>query len=181
MKQVTTQAKNSNISLIIGDKNFLENKSGITFNKFSIIGEGKAVLAFSKDKNLKSLEEIKSENIKKITIPHPKKVIYGIATMQIFHNSNLFFDISQKLLVVATVPQVSTYLITNEVDAGIINLTSALANKHKLAGYFIIDKSLYEPIEIVAASTKTCDNSCYEFINFLQSANAKEILKKYGL
>lgn len=181
MRQVSTQAKHTDLALVIGDKNFLQNKSNIDFIKYTSIGEGKAVLAYSKKTKINTLNEILSDKIKRVSMPHPKKAIYGIAAMQILHNSKISSNIDEKLFITATVPQVTTYLITNEIDAGFINLTSALANKSKLGGYIEIDKKLYSKIDIVAASTKNCKDECKEFLNFLQSKKAKEIFTQFGL
>ncbi|RXJ86537.1 molybdate ABC transporter substrate-binding protein [Arcobacter sp. CECT 8985] len=179
LRQVSTQAKNMDLQLVIGDKNFLKTKSGVDFKKYITIGKGKAVLAYTKD--IDSIEDLLSNKIKRIAIPAPQKAIYGIASMQILKNSKLLNKIKNKLLIVATVPQVSTYLITNEVDAGIINLTSALANKSKFKGYILIDDNLYSKIDIVAAITKNCNKKCKSFLQFLKSEKAKTIFKNYGL
>ncbi|WP_196780027.1 molybdate ABC transporter substrate-binding protein [Malaciobacter molluscorum] len=181
MRQVSAQAKHTNLALIIGDKNFLQNKSNIDFIKYTTIGEGKAVLAYSKKIKINNLNEILLDKIKRVSIPHPKKAIYGIAAMQILKNSKIFLDIKEKLFITATVPQVTTYLITNEIDVGIINLTSALANKNKLGGYIKIDNKLYSKIDIVAASTGSCKKECKDFLKFIQTKKAKDIFTKFGL
>lgn len=182
MKQVTSQAKHSDISLIIGDQNYLQNKCKINFINYTTIGTGKVVLAYNKKTSLKKLEDITAKKIAKIAMPQPKKAIYGIAGKQILENSKLYEKINNKLFVVSTVPQVTAYLVANEVEAGIINLTSAIANKDRLGGYINIDQSLYSKIEIVASSTKFCKTQeCKKFLNFLQTPKAKDILNKYGL
>lgn len=182
MKQVSAQAKNSDIALIIGDKNYLQNRSKINFEKYTTVGVGKAVLAYSKNTTIKKLEDIKSNKISRVAMPQPKKAIYGIAGQEILNNAKLYKNIKEKLFVVATVPQVATYLVANEVDAGIINLTAALANKDRIGGYINIDQNLYSKIEIVAGSNKYCHtDECKKFLEFLNSKKAKDIFTKYGL
>ena len=90
--------------------------------------------------------------------------------------------IKDKLYVVATVPQSMTYIITNEVDAGIVNLTAALANKSKIGGYIEVPQQYYTPIEIVAGKLESSNTKeCEKFVDFLSTQTAKDIFKKYGL
>ena len=115
-------------------------------------------------------------------MPQPKKAIYGTAGEAFLHYTNLYEKVEKKLYIVAKVPQVVAYLITEEVDAGIINLTAALANKDKLGGYIIIDEKSYPSIEITAAKLDKCQSTeCEDFLTFIASPEAKEIFKKYGL
>ena len=182
MVQVTTQANHGNAELIIGDRGYLEQKSGLKIHDFIFLGHGRVVAAYPKGTILKSIEDLKDEKIQKIAMPQPKRAIYGTATEEFLHSLNLYDALKQKLFIVATVPQVATYVITNEVDAGIINLTAALDNIDKIGGYIEVDHNYYTPIEITAASLKPCNTgACLNFKNFLTSPQSKEIFKKYGL
>ena len=183
MKQVSAQAKQTDMSLIIGDKSFLEEKSALNFNKFSTLRKGKVVIAFPKNKKINTIEDLLNQNIKKISMPQPKKAIYGIAGEEFLKNSNLYEGVKDKLLEVATVPQAMTYIIANEVDAAIVNLTAALANKNNIGGYILVPEEYYTDIEIVAGELETCkkNKECEEFVQFLLSPVAKEIFINYGL
>lgn len=181
LKQVTTQATQTNIPLIIGDKNFLEKNSGLKFKDYQLLGEGELVVVYPKDKKLLSVEDLTDDNVKKITIPDPSKAIYGIAGTEFVKNAKLEEKLNNKLLVVATVPQAMTYILTNEVDAGFVNLSEAIANKENIGGFIKVDKKYYTPIQIVAAKLDSCDESCEKFANFLTTKIAKDIFEKYGL
>ncbi|XOB62289.1 molybdate ABC transporter substrate-binding protein [Campylobacterota bacterium DY0563] len=181
MRQVSTQVKQTDIALIIGDKNFLLNKSGLDIKEYSSVGEGKVVIAYPKGKTLTSSKDLLKKEIKKIAMPQPKKAIYGIAGLEFLKNEELYKNVEDKLYVVATVPQSLTYVLTKEVDASIINLTAALENKDKIGGYIEVDPNSYSPIEIIAAKTSSCKKECEEFLEFLQTPKAKEIFKAYGL
>ncbi len=182
MKQVTTQAKQTDIALIVGDKNFLSKKSQLNFKEYLDVGEGKVVVAYPKAKSINSINDLTKESIKRVSMPQPKKAIYGIAGEEFLKNAKLHEMIKDKLYVVATVPQSMTYIITNEVDAGIVNLTAALANKSKIGGYIEVPKEYYTPIEIVAGKLESCNTKeCEKFVDFLSTQTAKDIFKKYGL
>ena len=182
MKQVSTQAKQTDIALLIGDKKFLSSKSKLDFKEYLILGVGKVVVAYPKGKSIDSVDELVKSDIKRISMPQPKKAIYGIAGEEFLKNANLYESVKDKLFVVATVPQSMTYVITNEVDAAIVNLTAALSNANKIGGYIEVPQKYYNPIEIVAGKLKSCDTKqCENFVNFLKTEKSKNIFKKYGL
>lgn len=183
MQQSIQHAKSGDIALIIGDKSYLTKKSLLSIDTYTQMGYGKVVVAFARnidvvDTNLSILIDNK---ITKIAMPQPQKAIYGVAGEEMLKTTALYDQVKDKLYIVATVPQVVTYLITGEVEAGIINLTAYLANKEKLGKMIEINSKLYTPIEIVAGSLKGCDTECQAFITFLDSPKAKEILSRYGL
>ncbi|MDD3344318.1 MAG: molybdate ABC transporter substrate-binding protein [Sulfurospirillaceae bacterium] len=183
MGQVFAQAKQGEVALLIGDKKFLEKQTGVVFTHYQTIGHGKAVMAYAKGVKLSKIEDLSLGNITKMAMPDAKKAIYGIAGMEFLNNSKLYDAIKDKLMVVSTVPQVTTYVITHEVDVGIINLTAALDAKDQIGGYMEIPVSLYTPIEIVAGSLESCSKQqeCQDFVTFLSSESAKEIFHRYGL
>jgi len=182
MKQVSAQAADGEIALVLGDKKYLFQKSGLAFRNFVDVGEGKPVLAYPKNRPLAKLEDIASHKVQRLVMPQPKKTIYGIAADEILENSALKEIVSQKIYEVATAPQAATYILTGEVDAGFINLTAALANKDKIGGYIRIDPKFYTPIIISVGELEPCNNeACSEFLIFLQGQKARKIFEKYGL
>lgn len=182
MKQVSTQASDGGIALVLGDKAYLSKKSGLSFINYTDVGVGKPVLAYPKGKPLEKLEDIATDKVKKIVMPQPKKAIYGTAAAQILENSGLKEQVGSKIYEVATVPQSATYVLTNEVDAGFINLTAALAHGDKIGGYIQIEPNLYEPIIITVGKLSPCEGDvCKEFLDYLQTPVAKAVFKKYGL
>ncbi|RXJ58097.1 molybdate ABC transporter substrate-binding protein [Candidatus Marinarcus aquaticus] len=182
MRQVSAQAKQSDIALIIGDKNFLLNKSGLDIIKQYKVGEGRVVIVYPKDAQaITNTQSLLDENIEKIAMPQPKKAIYGIAGEAFLKNEKIYEQVKEKLYIVATVPQVMTYVIANEVDAGIVNLTSALENRDKIGGYIEVNPKSHLPIEIIAAELDSCDEQCQSFAAFLQQDEAQAIFKSFGL
>ena len=183
MAQIFAQAKQMDIALIIADKKFLEKQNELSFSAYRSIGEGKAVIAYAKGVHFETLDDVQNEGIKTIAIPEAKKAIYGDAGLEFLENAHLLERVKGKLLVVATVPQVSTYVSTHEVDVGIMNLTAALDSIDKIGGYIKIPQHYYTKIEIVAGSLPACgsNQACQNFLLFLTTKEAKAIFEKYGL
>lgn len=183
MAQIFAQAKQTPIALIIADKAFLEKQTDVHFESYVRIGEGKAVIAYAKGVNFDRIEDIADARIKTVAIPEAKKAIYGDAGMEFLENAQLMSRVKEKLLVVATVPQVASYVATHEVDVGIMNLTAALDRLDTIGGYIQIPQRYYRQIEISAGSLKACETNtaCQDFIAFLKTPEAKAVFEKYGL
>lgn len=183
MAQIFAHAKQEEISLVIGDKKFLEAQKELSFTRYQNIGIGRAVIVYAKGKHLENAIDITKSSIQKIAVAEPKKAIYGGAAMEFLNNANLYDAMKERLITVATVPQVATYVITHEVDVGILNLTAAIDAGDKIGGYVEIPSHLYSKIEITAGSLGICakEKQCKEFLDFLASPKAKEIFIKYGL
>ncbi|MDR3604055.1 MAG: molybdate ABC transporter substrate-binding protein [Syntrophaceae bacterium] len=184
MGQVIMQAKASGVvSLILGEHDFLK-ASDIQFDSFHKVGNGFLVIAYGKDVKLDKPEDLTKGYISKIAIPDPKQAIYGKAAKDFLQNTGLNGKVEKKLLVVATVPQVSAYIISKDVEAGFINLTDAIYVKDKIGGYLVLDKDKYEPINLVIGVIKGFENrpETSQFLNFLlKDPDAKTIITKSGL
>lgn len=182
IQKSVTQAKNGDVVMVVGDKQYLNKKSGLDIKKYITLGEGKLVLAYAKGVDIKSVDDLKKQIISRVAIPHSKKSIYGNRAKEFFNTLVYKNVLEKKIYEVATIPQVVTYLVTKEVDAGFINLTAALNNKDKIGGYIVIDKNLYSPIEIVAATlNKQNSKDIEEFERFLESDYSKAVFVRNGL
>jgi len=183
MGQVVAQAKGSGaIDVIVGEKGFLE-KSGLAFSGFAEIGQGVLVVAWPKGKALAAPADVAKPGIRRVAMPDPEKAIYGKAAAQYLEKSGLQKDVAGKLLVVATVPQVTTYLLSGEVDAGFVNRTDVMDLGEAIGGYLEVDPSLYAPIAIGAERLAEAKNpgDAKAFADFLASDAARAIAKKHGL
>ena len=141
------------------------------------------MLAYPKNAGIETFDQLANAKIKRVAMPQPQKTIYGTAGEAFLNNSGLYKKVKDKLYVVATVPQVATYLAANEVDAGIMNLTAALENREKLGGYMAVPQKYYSKVSIVAGILPGCSNhkECRQFIDFLHTKKSKEIFQHYGL
>lgn len=182
MRKTISQAKYSDICMVIGDKEYLTNKSQLNIKSMHKLGDGKLVLAYRKGLKISSIDDLKNSNIEKIAMPHSTKAIYGKAAKEFLEGFKYKNIVDKKIYEVATVPQVATYIISKELDAGFINLTAALNHKDKIGGYILIDDSLYSPISIVCAKLdrENC-NDADDFIKFFGSDFSKQVLKNSGL
>lgn len=185
IQMVANQAKQTDeISCIIGDKKFLAGlESVVQFTSYQNIGKGILVLAYRNGITINDISDLLSENIKSVFMPQDGKAIYGVAAAEALKSYGYTDQLAAKTSSVATVPQVVSYLLTGEADAGFINLTEAVANKDKLGGYIIIPQDKYTDIMIVAGVVKGFEENANlkSFISFLTTEQAISCFKKYGV
>ncbi len=185
IQMVASQAKQSGeVACIIGDKKFLARLgSTVDFTGYTPIGKGVLVLAYRKGIKIESVDDIITDKVNSLFMPQDGKAIYGIAGKEALESMGYMDKVSAKLTQVATVPQVMSYILTGEADAGFLNLTEALANKDKIGGYIVVNENAYKPIEIVAGTVKGFEgkSETKDFVGYLNSKTAKEITAKYGL
>lgn len=181
MQQILSQTRNSGrVDLVIGEQGFLA-QSGL-FERDMVLGTGRLVLAYS-SKRLNGYQALTDPAVERIALPDPSKAIFGQAATQFLERSGLMPAVKDKLMVLATVPQVSAYLVAKTVDAGFINITDALGLQDKLAGFDEIPSDLYDPPVIVLGFPKDRPESAAAeaFVEFLDTAEAAGILTRYGL
>lgn len=183
MGQVMGQIKaGAPVDLMLGDQGFLK-KSRLAFAAITPLGRGRLVLAFPRGMSLASPQELTSPKVKRLAMPDRKKAIYGLAGQEFLERGGLLAKVQGKLLVVGTVPQVSAYLLSGEVDAGLLNLTDALAIQGRIGGFLEIDPKLYDPIRIVVGRLKTAPkpDEAKRFQEFLATPQARRIVAAHGL
>jgi len=183
MGQVTTQAKTSGaVDIVVGEKSFLA-RSGLPVDAATPLGRGVLVLAWPKGKGLAAPADIAKPQVTRLAMPDPAKAIYGKAAAEYLERSGQNTAVAGKLLVVGTVPQVTAYLQSGEVDAGFLNRTDALGAAGSIGGFLEIDPSLYAPIEIVAIEVPKAKSAARAkaFAAFLASPEARAIIGRHGL
>lgn len=181
IKQIEVQARqNPDIQMLIGDWDFIK-PMGFS-ESHQQLGQGKLILVGPKGSMLTSLDNLKAENIQRVAIGDRKSTIYGKAAIECLTAHKMLENLDAKLMQVSTLPQVSTYVITNEVDAGFINLSEAMAHADKFSTPIEMPQSCYRPIDlsIVAIDGRESVEG-KALLAFLAADSTKEILKRHGL
>lgn len=182
MKQVEIQARqNPEINLLIGDKAFLEPMD--LASRYALLGQGRLVLVASKAHPLSALTDLTQPQFKRIAVPDRSKAVYGKAAFACLERSGLLPAVQDRLLEVATVPQVSAYLITGDVDAGFVNKTEAMALKDKAGASVEVAQDCYAPIDLSLAVIKGRDANAatQAFIDFIATPQARQVMERHGL
>lgn len=160
------------------------NKIAIT--KPLIYAQGSlAILSRSPIDFTKGIMIAKLKNIDKIAIANPKTAPYGKASVEAFKNAHIYDDIKNKLIFAQSISQTVSYTIT-AANIGFIAKSSLFSPKmsHYKEGinWVDINSKLYTPINqgIVILKNAKENKEAKAFYDFILSANAKKIFKKYG-
>lgn len=182
MKQVETQAQqNPDIALIVGDRVFLEPMQ--LAERYLPLGQGRLVLVVARGQAIASLQDLQEPRFKRIALADRTKAVYGKAATTCLQRLGLEQALAGRVLEVATVPQVSTYVATGEVDAGFVNLTEALALGERVGARLEAPASCYDPIELSVGVVKGRGDSAAAraFIDYLATPAARSVLERHGL
>lgn len=159
-------------------------KTGFTVSKPVVYALGSLIICSNQNLDLSHWEQLlQSNSIKKIAIANPATAPYGKAAKEVLERKNLMQKIQSKLVYGESISQVNTYISTGVVEIGFTTeaLISDAANKQKLY-WKKINIADYQPIEQGMVILKHAANNpqARQFFKYMQSASAKNILKKYG-
>lgn len=153
--QVVAQAREGEmVSVVCADRAVIEAAKGLSFARFA-----------------------------RIAIPDQVNAVYGKAGRQYLDRAGLAATIDPRLLAVSTVPQVTSYLVSGEVDAGFINATDALGAAASIGGFVEVEPRYYDPIEISCGILARAAQApaVAGFAAFLDTDEARAIVKRHGL
>ncbi len=155
------------------EKNLVEGANVKTFAYNSLVFAGTTTKKAASMNNLLKLD--------KIAIGSPKSVPAGEYAMTAFTNAGIDKQLAGKLVMAKDVRECLMYAELGEVDGGFVYRTDAmLAQKAKLL--FVVPQKLYPRVTYpMALTVKAAQNEeAKAFYLFLQGAEAKSVLSKYG-
>ncbi|MBO0927767.1 molybdate ABC transporter substrate-binding protein [Staphylococcus sp. 30400_3112M30941] len=135
------------------------------------------VLIGDKNSNYKSVKDLKDND--KLALGEVKTVPAGKYAKQYLDNNNLFKDVENKIVYAKDVKQVLNYVEKGNAKQGFVYKTDLYKQNKKIDTVNVIqDIQLKKPITYEAGATS--DNKlAKEWMEFLKSDKAKEILKEY--
>lgn len=184
MGQVIAQSREAGrIAVVCGDRVVLEAAPGLVFHRMHPLGTGRLVVAWRKGLQLGSPEAIVAPEFKRIALADQVNAVFGKAARQYLDRAGLYGAIESRIMSVPTVPQVTTYLASGEVDVGYINATDAIGAAQHLGGYVEIAQNFYDRIEIACGVLGSAAGSAAvsSFAEYLASQPAQDVLRRYGL
>ncbi|MEQ1880570.1 MAG: molybdate ABC transporter substrate-binding protein [Burkholderiales bacterium] len=130
--------------------------------------------------DVKNLEALGSADVKRIALANPESVPVGIYSKQALEAAGLWDRLKDKTITTTNVRQSLDYTARGEVDTGFVYLTDALImpNRVKIAFEVPTPTEILYPIAAVKGNGN--ENRAREFIAYLKSETAQNILQKYG-
>jgi len=151
----------------------------------SFVGSyAKGFIVLAKKKNssaeLNDLEDLAKPEVKIIALANPEHAPYGRAAVEALKNRKIWAKVREKIVYAENIAQAEEYVSTGNADAAIIALSLAINNADLT--YVSIDPELYSPIAQYFGAIKNSKNKeiAQEFLEYLKSEKAKEVMRKYG-
>lgn len=161
-------------------------KEGYSLTKPVVYAQGSlAIVSTTKRDFSKGLELLKDGSIDKIAVANPKTAPYGKAAFEALKSYGILDELKPKFVYGQSIAQTVAYLMV-VADAGFIAKSSLFSSKMKAfkegENWIDVDPKLYTPIDqgIILLKPAKNNSDAKVFYDFILSAKAKEIFKKYG-
>ena len=161
-------------------------KEGIAVTKPIVYAEGAlAFLSVKKRDFCAEIDVLKEKDIQKIAIANPRTAPYGIATVEALKNAKVYDGVKEKFVYGESISQTVAYAST-AADIGFIAKSSLyspqMAHFKEGINWSDVDETLYTPISqgMVILKKGEGNSEVKAFYDFMRSAKAKEILKRFG-
>lgn len=161
-------------------------KNGKTVDEGTIYAIGKLAIIAKKSLNLSSAAskaDIAAAITKanKVAIAKPELAPYGKSAVQYLKSEGLWDFAKDKLIYADNIGVATMYVASGAADIGFTALSLAMSPEVlKSTHYSALNQSLYEPIKQRMILMKNAPTEAVELYRFMQSAQAKSILNKYG-
>lgn len=131
---------------------------------------------------LQGLVDLQKKEVKKIVIGNPKTVPAGRYAEEALKHFNLWDAVKDKLVFAENVRQALDYVARDEVDAGLVYSTDAMARAKEVKVVMKLPEGSHRPVIYpigVIKGTKE-ESLSKAFVDFVISAQGQRILNQYG-
>lgn|SRR5690625_25786 len=117
---------------------------------------------------------------KKIAVANPRTAPYGTAAIETLKNLQVYDELKGKIIQGQNISQTFQFVQTGNAELGFVALGQVAQNEQ--GSSWLVPADLYQPIKQDAVLlVKGQDNpAALEFLRFLHTEPAQEIIKKYG-
>jgi len=131
---------------------------------------------------LQSLQDLQRGEVKKVVIGNPKTVPAGRYAEEALRHFNLWEAIKDKLILAEHVRQALDYVARNEVDAGLVYSTDAIARSKDVKVVTRLPEDCHQPVvyPIGVIKGRKEESLSRAFVDFVLSAEGQRVLNKYG-
>lgn len=161
-------------------------KNGKTIDEGAVYATGKLALIVKTSSGI-VLADNKADIAKviakanKVAIAKPELAPYGKAAVEYLKAEGWWDLAKDKLVYGDNIGVATTYVVTGAADVGFTAFSLAKSPEvAKETSFLLIDSKLYEPIKQRMVLIKGAPQEAVDLYQFMQGAQAKSILRKYG-
>ncbi len=127
---------------------------------------------------------LKAGDFNRLAIANPRNAPYGVASMEVLKAMYVDQQLKRKLVRGENIGQAFQYVASGNAELGFIAMSQLVGASQSIEGsLWMVPSEMYSPVRQQAVLLKRAEHSeaAAAFIEFLQSAPAKEILvQRYG-
>ena len=129
----------------------------------------------------KGMKIIADPRVKKIAIANPQHAPYGRAAVAAMRSAGVYAQAEPKLVLGENISQTAQFAQTGNVDVALIALSLAMSPTMQ-GKYWEVPAQSYPAIRQAAVVIKSSreKDAAKKFLEYVKSAEARDILKKYG-
>lgn len=141
---------------------------------------GQLVLYTIQDDQELNVEYLQAGNFNKLAIANPETAPYGLAAVETMNSLDLYEALKGKIIQGQSIGQTYQFVETGNAEVGFVALGQVAQTDR--GSRWVVPADLYTPIEQDAVLLiKGQDNpAAVEFLEFLKTDTARDIIKKYG-
>jgi molybdate transport system substrate-binding protein len=161
-------------------------KEGFALRSPKVYVYGTLVLWTMKNMDLsQGVNAVNDAGVRKIALANPEQAPYGREAVNALKYYKLYDQLKRKLVLGESISQANQFITTGAADIGFTAESVVLSPNMQGKGKWIeVDSQSYKPIAqgavVLRYAEKDDAKEAHEFYDFLFSAPAQEIFKKYG-
>ncbi len=131
---------------------------------------------------INSFQDLRRREVGKIAIGNPQTVPAGRYAEEALRHFNLWEGLKEKLVFAENVRQVLDYVARDEVDAGLVYSTDAVARAMEVKVVMTLPEGSHQPVVYPIGVIKGTEEESLSkaFVDLVASAQGQGILDKYG-
>jgi molybdate transport system substrate-binding protein len=119
----------------------------------------------------------------KLAIANPDTAPYGREAVRALRNLEVYSQLKNKLIIGSNIGQVFQYIVSRNVEMGIVSLSQVIDPNNTIAGsYCLLSQSLYQPLiqQVVRLKHSEDNPAVIELLEFMKTAEVRKIILQYG-
>jgi len=131
----------------------------------------------------KGIDILLDPSVQKISIASPDHAPYGRAAAATLKHAGLYDRLSDRLVIGENIAQAAQFVESGNAQAGFVALAHAAAPSMQGKGkYWLVPADFYPPLAqgVVVLSHSQHKQQAEDFLNYIKTADARDVLKKYG-
>jgi len=149
----------------------------------AVYAYGKLVLWTTLSGFTPDIRQVQEATVRHIALANPETAPYGKAAMQALQKAGFYESVEDKLVYGESIAQATQFIQSGAAEMGFTAKSMILSGEIAEEGsWLMVDERLYDPIRQGAVIIKKEEShpQAEEFLSFLQSQRARDILANFG-